>query len=200
MRYFFLDHLCYFCLVFWYAFVRICLLMPFGHLLGKGWPFGSRLLCLIVKLSLSHWYHGFGVMLGYIDSWSLPYFILCTRAVYMEIIWFTLRFNVFVLQQISKCRTRIASLYETYVKAPPVLFLLTKAIFLLWILFIISASCLTCCLVCTLMPYSHLLGKGWPLGFLCVMFSWVFFSLSHMVSWVGCGIWFYWFPIVILLC
>ena len=31
----FVDHLCYFRLVFCYAFVRICLLMPCGHLLGK---------------------------------------------------------------------------------------------------------------------------------------------------------------------
>ena len=61
---------------FCYAFVRICLLMPCGHLLGKGWPLGSRLWCLIVKLSLSHWYPGSGVVLDCIDSWSLPSFLL----------------------------------------------------------------------------------------------------------------------------
>ena len=60
--------LSYFC----YAFVRICLLMSCGHLMGKGWPLGSRLWCLIVKLSLSHWYPGSGVVLDCIDSWSLP--------------------------------------------------------------------------------------------------------------------------------
>ena len=32
------------------AFVRVCLLMSCGHLLGQGWPLGSHLLCLIVKL------------------------------------------------------------------------------------------------------------------------------------------------------
>ena len=32
------------------AFVRVCLLMPCGHLLGQGWPIGSHLWCLIVKL------------------------------------------------------------------------------------------------------------------------------------------------------
>ena len=53
---------------FCYAFVHICLLMPCGDLLGKGWPLGSRLLCLIVKLSLSHWYPRSGVVLDYIDS------------------------------------------------------------------------------------------------------------------------------------
>ena len=53
---------------FCYAFVLICLLMPCGHLLGKSRPLGSRLLCLIVKLSLSHWYPGSGVVLECIDS------------------------------------------------------------------------------------------------------------------------------------
>ena len=59
---------------FCYAFVCVCLLMPWGHLLGKGWPLGSLLWCLIVKLSLSSWYLGSGVVLDCIDSWSLPFF------------------------------------------------------------------------------------------------------------------------------
>ena len=62
--------------LFLLCFVRICLLMPCGHLLGKGWPLGSRLWCLIVKLSLSNWYPGSGVVLDCIDSWSLPFFLL----------------------------------------------------------------------------------------------------------------------------
>ena len=32
-----------------YAFVRVCLYVPCGHLLGKGWPLGSRLWCLTVS-------------------------------------------------------------------------------------------------------------------------------------------------------
>ena len=44
---------------------------------GKGLTSWSRLWCLIVKLSLSHWYPGFGVVLDCIDSWSLPFFLLC---------------------------------------------------------------------------------------------------------------------------
>ena len=59
-----------------YAFVRVCLLLPCGHLLGKGWPLGSRLWCLIVSLLLSHWYPGSGVALDCIDSWSLSTFVL----------------------------------------------------------------------------------------------------------------------------
>ena len=53
---------------FCYAFVRVYLLMPGGHLLGKGWPLDSCFCCLIVKLSLSHWYPGSGVVLDCIDS------------------------------------------------------------------------------------------------------------------------------------
>ena len=39
--------------------MHICLLIPWGHLLGKGCPFGSRFLCLSVTLSLSTWLYGF---------------------------------------------------------------------------------------------------------------------------------------------
>ena len=62
---------------FCYAFMHVCLLMLCGRLLGKGWLLGSRLWCLIVTLSLSHWYPGSGVVLDCIDSWSLPYVLLC---------------------------------------------------------------------------------------------------------------------------
>ena len=74
-RCFFVDHLCYFCLVF-VMLSCVCLLMSCGHLLGKDWPLGSRLWCLIVNLSLPHWYPGPGVVLDCIDSWSLPSFLL----------------------------------------------------------------------------------------------------------------------------
>ena len=62
------PRLCFFCasfinvisVLFCYAFMHVYVLMPWGHLLGKGWPLGSRLWCLIVTLSLSHWYPGSG--------------------------------------------------------------------------------------------------------------------------------------------
>ena len=53
--------------LFCYAFRLVCLLMHCGHLLRKGWPLGSRLWCLILTLSLSHWYPGPGVVLDCID-------------------------------------------------------------------------------------------------------------------------------------
>ena len=62
--------------IFCYAFMHVCLLMPCGHLLGKGCPLGSPLLCLIVTWSISHWYPGSGVVLDCVDSWSLAYFLL----------------------------------------------------------------------------------------------------------------------------
>ena len=51
-----------------YAFLCVCLFVPCGHLLGKGCTLGSPLWCLIVSLSLSHWYPGSGVVLDCIDS------------------------------------------------------------------------------------------------------------------------------------
>ena len=57
LLYFFLPCVCY-------AFVRVCLFVPCGHLLGKG----SRLWCLTVSLLLSRLYSGSGVVLACIDS------------------------------------------------------------------------------------------------------------------------------------
>ena len=56
-----------------YACMHVCLLVPCGHLLGKGWPLCSRLWCLTVKLSLCHWSPGSVVVLGSFDSWSVPF-------------------------------------------------------------------------------------------------------------------------------
>ena len=66
---FFLSCVCY-------AFVRVCLYVACGHLLGKGWPLGSRLWCLTLSLSLSHWYPGSGVVLDCTDSWYLHPYLL----------------------------------------------------------------------------------------------------------------------------
>ena len=63
-----MDLKCFFLSCVCYAFVRVCLFVPCGHLLGKGWPLGSRLSCITVCLSLSHWYIGSGMVLDCIDS------------------------------------------------------------------------------------------------------------------------------------
>ena len=41
------------------------------------------------------------------------------------------------------------------------------------------ASCLSCCLVCSLQPCGHLLGQGWPLGSLV----WCFLLFCHFSMW-----------------
>ena len=63
----FVDFLFYsvLCLI---CFVLVCLFVPCGHLLGKSRSLGSRLWCITVSLSLSHWYPGSGVVLDCIDS------------------------------------------------------------------------------------------------------------------------------------
>ena len=63
-----MDFLCFFLSCVCYVFVRVCLYVLCGHLLGKGWHLGSRLWCLSLNLSLSHWYPGSGVVLDCIDS------------------------------------------------------------------------------------------------------------------------------------
>ena len=65
----------------YYAFVCVCLYVSFGHLLGKGWPLGSRMwcTCLTVSLSHSHWYPGSGVVL----DWAIP--DLCTLTFMMSL-------------------------------------------------------------------------------------------------------------------
>ena len=55
-----------------YVFVRVCLDVLCGHLLGKGWPLGSRLWCL---LWVCH-FPGSGGVLDCIDSWSLHPYLL----------------------------------------------------------------------------------------------------------------------------
>ena len=66
---FFLSCVCY-------VFVRVCLFVPCGHLLGKGWPLGYRLWCITLSLSLSHWYPVSGVELDWIESWFLHPYLL----------------------------------------------------------------------------------------------------------------------------
>ena len=75
----FVDILCFFLSCVCYAFVRVCLFVPCGHLLGKGWPLGSRLWCISVSLSLSHWNHGSGLVIDCIESWPLQPYLLWTQ-------------------------------------------------------------------------------------------------------------------------
>ena len=44
----FVDLLCFCSVLCLLCFVRVCLYVLCGHLLGKGWPLGSRLWCLLL--------------------------------------------------------------------------------------------------------------------------------------------------------
>ena len=58
----------------------VCSLQPCVHLLGMGWPLGS-LVCEVF-VCYSHflmWCSGPGMVLNYIDPWSLPSYSLCTN-------------------------------------------------------------------------------------------------------------------------
>ena len=59
----------------------------------------SRLWCLFVTLSLSHWYPGSGVVLGCIDSWFLPSYLLLVYLIY--IIIFIIYFDILILFSLS---------------------------------------------------------------------------------------------------
>ena len=48
-----MNHLCIYLFCACYAFVRVCLFVPCGHLLGKDCPLSSRMWCLTMSLSLS---------------------------------------------------------------------------------------------------------------------------------------------------
>ena len=81
-RYFFCGSFMFFLSCVCYAFLRVCLFVPCCHLLGKGWPLGSRSWCITVSLLLSHWYPGPGVVLDSIDSWSLHRYLLRIATMY----------------------------------------------------------------------------------------------------------------------
>ena len=165
-----------------YAFVCVCLYVPCGHLLGKGWPLGSRFWCLTVSLSLSHWYLGSGVVLDCIDSWSLhPYLFSSWRPnLKYSIGWLIVHgFEIDRVQSIGPIR---------------------PVGLLLWIFYVFfSVSCLLCTcarlFICALWSPA---GKG--------LTSWLSFVVSNceyvtfsLVSRVRCGTWLYRFLILLTL-
>ena len=84
----FVDLLCFCSVLCLLCFVRVCLYVLCGHLLGKGCPLGSRLWFVVstVSLSLSHWYPGSGVVLDCIDSWSLHPYLLFSKPCLVNLI------------------------------------------------------------------------------------------------------------------
>ena len=82
-RYFFCGSFMFYLPCVCYAFVRVCLYVPCGHLMGRGWPLGSYLWCLTMSLPLSHWYSWSGVVLDCIYSLSLHPYLLCNLSLFV---------------------------------------------------------------------------------------------------------------------
>ena len=105
----------FFVLVFAMSLYVLC-----GHLLGKGWPLGSRLWCLSLSLSLSHWYPGSGVVLDCINSWSLhPYLLFhldCLLRSSVKRVNGTLISLPVILKYGDKCYTAICLAFTSHIR------------------------------------------------------------------------------------
>ena len=77
----FVDLLCFCSVLCLLCFVRVCLYVLRGHLLGKGWPLGSRLWCLLwvchfpIGILGQVWY----LIVSIPDLCNLTYFVIKTR-------------------------------------------------------------------------------------------------------------------------
>ena len=75
----FVDLLCFCSVLCLLCFVRVCLYVLRGHLLGKGWPLGSRLWCLLwvchfpIGILGQVWY----LIVSIPDLCNLTYFVIC---------------------------------------------------------------------------------------------------------------------------
>ena len=73
----FVDLLCFCSVLCLLCFVRVCLYVLRGHLLGKGWPLGSRLWCLLwvchfpIGILGQVWY----LIVSFPDLCNLTYFV-----------------------------------------------------------------------------------------------------------------------------
>ena len=125
LPYSFVDLSCFFLSCVCYAFVRVCLFVPCGHLLGQVWPLGSRLWCLLwvchfpIGVLGQVWY----LIVSIPDLCTLTYFIAFRKSYYCKcpvvlphgamgwsvvcdcgISWsYSLRFVSFLVSQLSPC-------------------------------------------------------------------------------------------------
>ena len=153
----FVDLLCYcsvLCLLCLCARLFICALWSPA---GKGLTSWLSFVVSTVSLSLSHWYLGLGVVLDCIDSWSLHPYLL--RRKFMDKLVVLCKSNISV--SCSTLELRAMVLWNLFKPCSKNSFPdRSKAVLLLWIIFVIYASCLSCFLVCSLQPRGHLLGNG----------------------------------------
>ena len=82
----FVDLLCFCSVLCLLCFVRVCLYVLRGHLLGKGWPLGSRLWCLLwvchfpIGILCQVWY----LIVSIPDLCNLTYFVRYHNSVLFE--------------------------------------------------------------------------------------------------------------------
>ena len=96
------------------AFLFLSGICALGHLLGKGWPLGSRLWCLAMSLLLSHWYPGSDVVLDCIYSWSLHPYLLWTSQRHYDVKLLTLLLSyIIILYYTWLCNMYKIRVFET---------------------------------------------------------------------------------------
>ena len=100
-----------------------------------------------------------------VESLSLFYLLFISRFVFNSR-WYIDKLGIFLINQTSSCLDPHQKYgwgwYHKLVKAlQKVFYWPFQGLLLLGILFVIYVSC---CLICSLQPCGHLLGKGWPLG------------------------------------
>ena len=87
----FVDLLCFCSVLCWLCFVRVCLYVLCGHLLGKGWPLGSRLWCLLwvchfpIGILGQVWYLIVSIpdlcnLITFFAFWQTPYYVWSVRS------------------------------------------------------------------------------------------------------------------------
>ena len=82
----FVELLCFCSVLCLLCFVRVCLYVLSGHLLGKGWPLGSCLWCLLwvchfpIGILGQVWY----LIVSTPDLCNLTYFVIFCRVLYCE--------------------------------------------------------------------------------------------------------------------
>ena len=92
----FVDLLCFCSVLCLLCFVRVCLYVLCGHLLGKGWPLGSRLWCLLwvchfpIGILGQVWY----LIVSIPDLCTITYFSYCFQGlkIMKKILIYTLKF------------------------------------------------------------------------------------------------------------
>ena len=104
-----------------YVFVRVCLYVLCGHLLGKGWPLGSRLWCLLwvchfpIGILGQVWY----LILSIPDLCTLTYFKYFSGRLKTYILWSCAlmvnkcEFSVNTVRLFMKC-THVCAAQTTY--------------------------------------------------------------------------------------